>query len=90
MANTTRGQVVSLFREDKAPGLDPASPVLVVRALADATAALGRAAELIDAGKLDPDTKLSVIRDVQELVVRTFDLNSRYMQATSLVPVGPR
>ncbi|MDT9115907.1 hypothetical protein RSW44_25580, partial [Escherichia coli] len=56
----------------------------VVRTLADATASLGKAAELIDGGALDADTKLALIRDVQDLVVRACDLNSRYMQATGL------
>jgi hypothetical protein len=85
MANMHHGNVVSLFDAASAPSLDPASPVLVVRAMADATASLGRAASLIDAGVLDPDSKLDLIRGVQELVVRSFDLNTRYMQATRLV-----
>ncbi len=84
MGNTQRGNVVSLFNADAGSTVDPASPVLVVRAMADATASLGRAAALIDAGTLDPDSKLALIRSVQDLVVRSFDLNTRYMQATRL------
>ncbi len=84
MGNIQRGQVVQLFGAEAGPMLDPASPVLVVRAMADATAALGRAACLIDAGTLDPDSKLLLIRSVQDLVVRSFDLNTRFMEASRL------
>ncbi|MCZ8313975.1 hypothetical protein [Phreatobacter sp.] len=84
MASLQQGNVVALFGEDRGPSLDPASPILVVRAMADATAALGRAAALIDSGELDPDRKLALIRGIQDLVVRSFDVNTRFMQAARL------
>lgn len=90
MAGMQRGNVVALFGSDAAPSYDPASPVHVVRALADATTSLGKVAELIDGGALDPDSKLALIRDVQDLVVRSFDLNSRYMQTTGLTRLPVR
>ena len=90
MVGMQRGNVVALFGSDQAAAYDPASPVNVVRALADATSSLGKVAELIDGGALDADTKLALIRVVQDLVVRAFDLNSRYMQATGLTRLPPR
>lgn len=90
MVSMQRGNVVALFGSEEAPSYDPASPVHVVRTLADATSSLGKVAELIDAGALDADTKLALIRGVQDLVVRAFDLNSRYMQASGLTRLPSR
>lgn len=73
--------VVSLFSDRDAPSGEAASRAMVVRAFAEATAALGRAAELMDDGSLDADTKLVLIRGVKELVIRTFNLNAAYMDA---------
>lgn len=76
-------KVVSLFSHQEPQSGEAASRAMVVRAFAEATAALGRAAALMEDGPLDPDTKLVLIRGVKELVVRTFNLNAAYMEAES-------
>lgn len=76
-----QSKVVSLFSDRETPSGEAASRAMVVRAFAEATAALGRAAELMDEGSLNPDTKLVLIRGVKELVIRTFNLNAAYMEA---------
>lgn len=85
MASSRKPQskVVSLFPDRDAGSGEASSRAMVVRAFAEATAALGRAAELMDDGPLDPDTKLVLIRGVKELVIRTFNLNAAYMEAES-------
>jgi hypothetical protein len=73
--------VVPLFdRVAQAPE-EAVSRALVVRAFAEATACLGRAAQLIDQGDLQPEVKLVLVRGVKELVVRTFGVNTAYMEA---------
>ncbi|MGQ3353996.1 MAG: hypothetical protein ACT6XY_00995 [Phreatobacter sp.] len=73
--------VVPLFDRNARPPQEVVSRALVVRAFAEATACLGRAAQLIDEGELEPETKLVLVRGVKELVVRTFGVNAAYMEA---------
>ncbi len=76
-------KVVNLFsRREPETGVT-AGRAQVVRAFAEATQSLGRAAELLDGSALDADTKLPLIRGVKELVIRTFNLNAAYMEAES-------
>lgn len=74
------GNIVPLFGAASAPD-EVVSRALVVRAFAEATACLGRAAQLIDDGELHAETKLVLVRGVKELVIRTFGLNAAYMEA---------
>ena len=74
--------VVPLFARSVPPACGAADRALVVRAFADATVSLGRAAELLDAANLEPRTKLVLMHGVKELVVRTFNLNAAYMDAS--------
>lgn len=76
-------KVVPLFSRQEPQSTEAAGRAQVVRAFAEATMSLGRAAELLDGGTLDADTKLTLIRGVKELVVRTFNLNATYMEAES-------
>ncbi len=76
-------KVVPLFSRPEPQCGEAASRAQVVRAFAEATASLGRAAELMDGSGLDADTRLALIRGVKELVVRTFNLNAAYMEAES-------
>jgi len=76
-------KVVPLFSHQEPQSGGVASRALVVRAFAEATQSLGRAAEQLDSSDLDADTKLALIRGVKELVVRTFNLNAAYMEAES-------
>jgi len=73
--------VVPLFDRSAKPPQDVVSRAQVVRAFAEATACLGRAAQMIDEGDLEPETKLVLVRGVKELVVRTFGVNAAYMEA---------
>ncbi|KAF0129579.1 MAG: hypothetical protein FD152_2192 [Xanthobacteraceae bacterium] len=89
-SRTPQPKVVHLFSERDAPSGEAASRAKVVRSFAEATAALGRAAELMDDGPLESDTKLVLIRGVKELVIRTFNLNAAYMEAeASTFRLGP-
>ncbi|AVO43892.1 hypothetical protein [Phreatobacter cathodiphilus] len=73
--------IVPLFgRAPRAPQ-EALARAQVVRAFAEATASLGRAAELIDEGNLEPETKLVLVRGVKELVIRTFGVNTAFMEA---------
>lgn len=73
--------VVPLFDRNAKPPQDVVSRAQVVRAFAEATACLGRAAQMIDEGDLEPETKLVLVRGVKELVIRTFGVNAAYMEA---------
>jgi hypothetical protein len=84
--------VVSLFDRGAQPPEEMVSRALVVRAFAEATACLGRAAQLIDEGDLEPEVKLVLMRGVKELVIRTFGVNTAFMEAeaeTFRLRLGP-
>jgi hypothetical protein len=73
--------VVPLFDRGAQAPEEAIHRALVVRAFAEATACLGRAAQLIDEGDLQPEVKLVLVRGVKELVIRTFGVNTAFMEA---------
>lgn len=75
-----QSNIVTLFAQREVSE-EAAGRAKVVRAFAEATASLGRAAQLIDEGPLDPETSLALVRSVKELVIRTFAVNAAYMEA---------
>lgn len=80
-SSPSTGNIVPLFVHAVSPPDCATNRALVVRAFAEATACLGRAAQLIDDGQLHAETKLALVRGVKELVIRTFGLNAAYMEA---------